>query len=85
MLHDLPGPWYIIKTENHFLKEIDTPAKFNIAPENWPSQKERLVFQPSFFRGELLNFGGVICGSMNSWSRLVPFHPWVNVKEELVE
>ena len=28
-----------------------TPWKFNIAPENIPSQKERLVFQPSFFSG----------------------------------
>ena len=25
--------------------------KFNIAPENVPSQKERIVFQPSFFSG----------------------------------
>ena len=29
------------------------------APENKPSQKERIIFQPSFFRGELLNFWGV--------------------------
>ena len=36
-----------------------TPRKFNITPENWPSQKERIVFQLAFFRGELLNFGGV--------------------------
>ena len=28
-----------------------TPWKFNIAPENKPSQKERIIFQPSFFRG----------------------------------
>ena len=28
-----------------------TLPKFNIAPENLPSQKERIVFQPSFFRG----------------------------------
>ena len=34
------------------------PWKFNLAPENIPSQKERIVFHPSFFRGELLNFGG---------------------------
>ena len=33
-----------------------TSLKFNIAPENLPSQKERIVFQLSFFRGELLNF-----------------------------
>ena len=41
------------------IKVMFTPWKFNIAPENLPSQKERIVFQPSFFRGELLNFGGV--------------------------
>ena len=37
------------------------PPKLNMAPEKLPVQKERLVFQPSFFffRGELLNFGGV--------------------------
>ena len=29
------------------------------APENRPKPKRKLVFQPSFFRGELLNFGGV--------------------------
>ena len=28
-----------------------TPWKFNIAPENIPSQKKTIVFQPSFFRG----------------------------------
>ena len=27
---------------------------------NLPSQKERILFQPSFFRGELLNLGGVL-------------------------
>jgi len=31
----------------------------NIAPENRPDPKRRAVFQPSFFRGELLNFEGV--------------------------
>ena len=30
-----------------------TPWKFNIAPENVPSQKGRIVVQPSFFRGKL--------------------------------
>ena len=32
---------------------------FNIPPENWPSKNERIIFQPSFFRGELLNFVSV--------------------------
>ena len=36
-----------------------THLKFNIAFEKLPSQKERIVFQPSFCRCELLNFGGV--------------------------
>ena len=39
--------------------QTSTPWKFNIATEKLQSQKERIVFQPSFFRGELLNFGGV--------------------------
>ena len=29
----------------------NTPWKFNIAPENVPGPKRRVVFQPSFFRG----------------------------------
>ena len=36
-----------------------TLPETNIAPENRPSQKERLVFQPPFFRGKLWNFRGV--------------------------
>ena len=31
----------------------DEPLKFNIDPENRPSQLERIVFQPPFFRGKL--------------------------------
>ena len=31
-----------------------------IAPENRPSQKERIVFQPTIFRDELLVLGRVI-------------------------
>ena len=46
---------------------MDTPCKFNIAPENKPSKKQRIIFQPSFFRGELLNFGGATG---------VKFHPY---------
>ena len=53
--------WYF------FLKTIPTcntqsevtPWKFNIAPEKSPSQEERLVFQPSFFRGENVKLLGV--------------------------
>ena len=39
-----------------------TPRKFNIDPKNRPSEKETHLPFPSFFRGELLNFQGVICG-----------------------
>ena len=38
-----------------------TPPKFNseFTPEKLPKPKKKVFFQPSFFRGELLNFGGV--------------------------
>ena len=42
---------------------INTPLKFNIAPENVPSQKERIVFQPSFLAA-MLNFVGVFLLSL---------------------
>ena len=31
----------------------------SMSPEKEPFQKNRIVFQPAFFRGELLVFGGV--------------------------
>ena len=56
-LHKLPclkmqGNWGRIRPSQMFpLKnQNNTPWKFNIAPENIPSQR-RVVFQPSFFRG----------------------------------
>jgi len=36
-----------------------SPENEEISPEKGPFQKERLVFQLSFFRGYLLVFGGV--------------------------
>ena len=40
------------------------------------SHRERIVFQPSFFRGELLNFGRVLVhGSQEILLRLLKFHP----------
>ena len=39
-------------------KMINTPPKFNIAPKSYLA-KRNVVFQPSFFRAELLNFQGV--------------------------
>ena len=35
---------------------VYSPEFYQFAPENIPSQKERIIFQPSFFRGKLLNF-----------------------------
>ena len=40
-------------------EDIDTPSKFNIATEKLPKPNRKVVFQPSFFGGELLNFRGV--------------------------
>ena len=36
-----------------------TPPKFNIAPENLASQKERIVFQPSILNGRYVKLWGV--------------------------
>ena len=41
---------------NSGAQKLNTHLKFNIAPEVLPAQKERIVFQPSFLRGKLLNF-----------------------------
>ena len=39
---------------------FDNPPKFNSSPLNkLPGPKKNVVFQPLFFRGEMLNFGGV--------------------------
>ena len=56
-----PNLWERIERKEAFTKRPWLPAmtikcthlKFNIAPEDIPSQKERIVFQPSFFRGNL--------------------------------
>ena len=40
-------------------------------PEKFPSQKERIVFQPSFFRGKLL-VSGRVTTPMYQWLFLVP-------------
>ena len=55
--------WKIYETiwKNHE-NSRKTLLKTNIAPENKPSQKERIIFQPSMFIGELLVLGRVnIC------------------------
>ena len=43
-----------------FMVTADTPLKvgYVIVARRVPSQKERIVFQASVFRGELLNFEG---------------------------
>ena len=51
---------------------IYTPWKFNIPPEELPSQKESTLTKPSFFRGELLNFKGLACAETPSHSE-TPF------------
>ena len=53
---------------------VYTSRKFNIAPKNRPFQKERIVFQPPFFRG-YVKFGGC---NMKSSSEVNPhqFSPW---------
>ena len=43
------------------------PRKFNIAPKIG-NPKRKLIFQPSFFRGELLDFGGVSDSLTETWS-----------------
>ena len=45
----------IVKRWDNTLPETNV----TLTPEKLPSQKERIVFQSSIFRGELLNFGGV--------------------------
>ena len=48
--------------DGHFLVPIPkniTPWKFNSSPLKISHPKRKIIFQASFFRGELLNFGGV--------------------------
>ena len=42
-------------------------SQTNRGPENRQSQKETIVFQSSIFRGELLNFGGVMFFFQHLW------------------
>ena len=47
------GPFSMLQLLLHLLTMLDTLPKTNsrFAPENGPSQKERIVFQPLIFRG----------------------------------
>ena len=48
-----------VKTNVQLLYQKGTLPETNIVPENRPPQKERIVFQPSMFRGKLLVSGRV--------------------------
>ena len=60
---------------NFWVVVSNTPRKFNsLPPKNRQSQKEGLIFQPSFFRGELFNFGGVFFYvHPENWGRWIHF------------
>ena len=45
-------------THVSFISRTYTLPETGVAPENGPSQNETIVFQPSIFRVELLNFRG---------------------------
>ena len=70
-----------IEKEHHFLNHNfqvrfvnlpgGTPRKFNIAPKNRQSQKETHLPTKTFFRGELLNFGGCTV-----WLKQQKTQPW---------
>ena len=46
-----------------------TPPQSNMSPKKGPFQKERIVFQPLFFRGEPLVLGGVFFSLVPEWIR----------------
>ena len=53
----------------------NTACKFNIAPENSSSQKRKVVFQPSFFRG-YVKLQACICSCQeNIVNCAMPFEP----------
>ena len=57
---NIPVPWILwVIILFLFLRPTftwPTPWKLNIASENQPSRKERIIVQPSFCRGDLFNF-----------------------------
>ena len=63
--HDrkLNPPQIMIFKSQFFSSTSPTLSKLNIAPQRLPSQKERIAFQPPFFRFQPLFFGAVLyCG-----------------------
>ena len=55
---------------------VITLLETNIAPENRPSQKERIVFQPSIFRCELLVSVRILRDSSNKQTQML--NVWYN-------
>jgi len=51
--------YYSILSMRSVEKKHDTLLKFNSLPLKSYLPNRKVVFQPSFFRGELLNFQGV--------------------------
>ena len=52
-----------------------TPWKFHIATDNKPSQKRKVIFQPSFFRGYLKLRGGIYFAPLRGDVHFTPFPP----------
>ena len=69
-LHYLGAPSF---HESASSKPKNTALKFNSSPLKIGKPKRKLIFQPSFFRGELFNFGGVVV-FVNLQSEFLVFH-----------
>ena len=50
--------------------QLHSLKRTKIAPENSPSQKERIVFQPSIFRCEDVRFRGFNCSSNGTYKKI---------------
>ena len=65
----------IVESNKTFVLSEYTPWKFNIAPENIPSQKRKVVFQPSFFRGYVKLREGIGWEFLHNWvvASIIPY------------
>ena len=61
-------------TERNWIEKESTLPETNIAPENRPSQKETIVFQPSIFRGYVMLVSGRVPVSLHP-PFSIHFHP----------
>ena len=50
--------WKMLDFDIPIITFIYPPQNYTIAPKNRPGPKNNFIFQPPFFRGELLVFGG---------------------------